>query len=921
MSTANTAPEITAVVDALAAEGERTPERLKPAVEAGEAILRQRIPAPVMEAALAHWRQALIAAGGAALGGGDPQRVEDALFAAQPDTPLDERAFRLAWLAVVDHLSRSGDKPPFGGAGKAESWALTARARQWPYIDPQGAAADVAGRFNQGQHVVVIRGAGKDACLAEIRRRLLGAHGPKAAITPVMISARDDWAPVLRPILEERVELPEELRKIIPQLRYGEDFVGLLGRAGDTQPVALIADDAHLQSRTLLLGLALYLEPAPSRNALLVLGGPEDARLDGPLSEVIGDAKARGILTEITLPDVSEDTLKALIEGWFGEGDARAVWAAPLASTLADARGPLAYAAARAWLGALQDQSVEAGEAALKAGYDPEPHLPKVEQAREILTAAALEGPIFHGFAVGKVFGRDEDFIEDLLFDDELEIDGKIVGTCEGAVPPWAQQWTDLPDGLHPIFEFGDARLILALRRTLTPELARGRARGIRDALLQGYQMQGAWQVADRLWTLDLIGGRDRRVEGLLVGRPDAQRVQAAFGRMRPILEVKSAYPLALARLYGAGMEAGALGAQVGQLQFADQGFQASAAAAQRLQRPGPAGEAMARLAEMRIALSLPQQAEEALNVARQLLEKAGHDRSTARLDLMQAEIHILSADLATGERLLEKAVGALRGLDDNGHVALGLTRLGRLVYERGDANRAKSLLDEAVQISDRLGDPRPRAAARMARSYVAAEEGELQPAFQLLQQAAALFQAVGMPVHVVETAAAGLQRRSGAADQAEKRLRTVADAFKQAKAAVQWADAWHEVGLCLLAQEKYTEATQVFRETEEVRQRARDRFTLMRMYEGLGESLTGSGDPVRAYGAYARGRRVAEILAIGSKLGAFDAELAKLAPALDDRADADAAAIQAEANAFIDELEARWKAPPQPVQQPQQVH
>ncbi|MFN3197058.1 MAG: hypothetical protein ACE366_01400 [Bradymonadia bacterium] len=919
MSTASNTPEMSAVVNALAAEGERTPDRLKPAVDAGEGILKRRLPAKAYENAVAHWRQALIAAGAAALEGGDPQAVENALFAAHPDSPIDERAFRLAWLAVVDHLSRSGDKPPFGGAGKAESWALTAASRPWPHVDLGGVAKRIADMHGTGQHVVVVRGPGRSACLAEVRRLLLGAHGAKSPVTPVMPGARDDWAPVLKPLLEQ-VDLPEQLTKIIPQLRYGEDFVGLMGRAGDSAPVAMIVDHGHIQSRSLLLGLALYLEPAPERKALLVMGAPEDPKFDGPLSEIIGDARGRGILTEFTLSDWNAEVAGALVNTWYGDTDHGAVTEA-LVAALDGVLGEGAFGAARAWLSALEGQSVDEAVSSLKAGFDPEPLLPKSTRAREILAAAALEGQLFHGFAVGKVFGRDEDFIEDLLFDDELEIDGEVVGTCEAAIPPGAQQWTDLPDGLHPIFEFGDMRLVIALRRTFAPELARGRARALRDHLLQGYQQGGAWQVSGTLWNLDQIGGRDRRVEGLLVGRPDAQRVQAAFGRMRPVLDAKAPYGLALARLYGAGMEAGALGAQVGQLQFADQGFQAAAAAAQRLQRPGPAGEALARLAEMRIALSLPQQAGEALQVARQLLEAAQHDRSLARLDLMQAEVHILDADLATGEQLLEQAVGTLRGLGDQGHVALGLTRMGRLVFERGDAGRAKALLDEAVGLADQLGDPRPRAAARMARAHVAAHEGDLQPAFQLLQQAAQLFQAVGMPVHTVETAAAGLQRRSGAPEQAEERLRKVAEAFKQARAAVQWADAWQEVAQCLIDQESFSEAVMVVRETEEVRQRARDRFALMRMYDSLGQALIGSGDPARAYGAFARGRRIAEILSLGNRMGGFDAEMAKLTSALDQRADADPTAISAEAVAFIDELEARWKAPPQPVQQPKQVH
>ena len=110
----------------------REPERLVPALAGAEAWIERHTDPRRRGQAVSDFRAALMAAGGAALDGGDPQRVEDALFAAQPESPLSERVFRQAWLIFVDHLARSGDKPPFGGSGKAETWAWIGRSRETP---------------------------------------------------------------------------------------------------------------------------------------------------------------------------------------------------------------------------------------------------------------------------------------------------------------------------------------------------------------------------------------------------------------------------------------------------------------------------------------------------------------------------------------------------------------------------------------------------------------------------------------------------------------------------------------------------------------------------------------------------------------------------------------------------------------------
>ena len=71
------------------------------------------------------------------------------------------------------------------------------------------------------------------------------------------------------------------------------------------------------------------------------------------------------------------------------------------------------------------------------------------------------------------------------------------------------------------------------------------------------------------------------------------------------------------------------------------------------------------------------------------------------------------------------------------------------------------------------------------------------------------------------------MQRRHGAAADAEKRLRAVGEAFKKAQAGVQFADAWHELARALMDQDKFTDALSALGETLEVRRVARDRFGL----------------------------------------------------------------------------------------------
>lgn len=874
---------------ALAADG-RDPTRLEPALRAFERVVRRETLAGVADTALRDGLEAVAAHGAAALDGADPQSVEDALVATHPDSPLGEDTLRRAWLQLVEQLARTGDAPPFGGVGSAETWAFTGRSRGFPYIDAGGHVAAVAAAFGDGTRLVVVRGPGRSSFLAALRRRLLADHGADSLVPPVIPGARDDLAPLLRPYVE-RAELDDDMRAALPKLGYGEDLVGVLGRGGRHAPVALLVDDAWIQSRSMLLGLPLFLEPTGDREALLVAAAPDDPSDDGALGEIIEEARGREQLLEITLTAPDAESLEAFVEA-AGEGTVDALLAAADGVEGADA-----------W---------RCVHAALR---NPAPApLPTHAGALKVLRAAAVEGAgRFHPLAVGAALGHDEDWVEDLLYDAEFELDGETVGGCTGTVPEGAGIWTDQPDGVHPLYAFADVRTARALAAELEDDARRQVARSLRDAMLQAYGPTTAWQVADTLWRLDDQAGRDRGVGSFLLGQTNAPRLDAAFRRMLPVLQAEKPYRLALSRLYGAAMEIGTFATATGNVQMADQGYQAAAAAAQRLKRPGPAGEALARLAEVRVALALPAAAKQALDVAEQLLQKAGHGVSLARLGLLRAEASVLDGDIRDGVARLRDGIERLRKAGDHPHAALGMVRLGRLLYESGDVEAGVLALDDAIRQADAVQDPRPAGAARMARAFVYAEQDALDPAFALLQAAAEAFNKAGMPVHIVEVAAAGLQRRHGNPAEAETRLRAVAEAFKKAGATVQWADAWHEVGRCMRDQENFTDAVEVLREAVEIRRRARDRFSLVRLFEDLASALAGQGDRVQALYELSRARRLAERLSLAARLGRLDASILRAEAALDGIPGAEAAAVKDRAVAEVDEMEALWKAPMQP--------
>ena len=225
---------------ALAGEG-RKAAALETALRIFERAIRRETPAAEAEAALTHAFEAVSAQGAAVLDGADPQRIEDALYAAHPDSPLTEATLRTSWLRLVDQLGRTGDAPPFGGVGSAESWAFTARSRPSPYVDA-GGVATAAARFGDGTCLVVVRGSGRSSFLAALRRALLGLHGADALVPPVIPAARDELArktgvptysvctdATLRRIARARPVTAAELLRIkgvrpASEAKYGEIF-------------------------------------------------------------------------------------------------------------------------------------------------------------------------------------------------------------------------------------------------------------------------------------------------------------------------------------------------------------------------------------------------------------------------------------------------------------------------------------------------------------------------------------------------------------------------------------------------------------------------------------------------------------------------------------------------------------------------
>jgi hypothetical protein len=173
----------------------------------------------------------------------------------------------------------------------------------------------------------------------------------------------------------------------------------------------------------------------------------------------------------------------------------------------------------------------------------------------------------------------------------------------------------------------------------------------------------------------------------------------------------------------------------------------------------------------------------------------------------------------------------------------------------------------------------------------------------------------------MLETIAAGLQRRSGQAQPALERLKTVAVMFKKANAAVQWADAQQGVARCLIDQEKPADALGMLDEIETLRSRARDRFGLIRLYLDQSRARSGSADPVGAFRYACMARVMTERFDLGLHADTSVQMVIELAPSLDAIADTTARDVGRQATEAIDALEATWKAPPQPRESSTEIH
>lgn len=179
----------------------------------------------------------------------------------------------------------------------------------------------------------------------------------------------------------------------------------------------------------------------------------------------------------------------------------------------------------------------------------------------------------------------------------------------------------------------------------------------------------------------------------------------------------------------------------------------------------------------------------------------------------------------------------------------------------------------------------------------------------------------MGLPITILETIAADLQRRNGQPAEAEKRFSAVAEAFKKSKAAVQWADAQHGVARCKIDQEQYTDASKVLDQVEQLRVRARDRFGLVRVYLDHARCKAAGTDVVTAFRYACMARILSERAGLGLHLDPATKLVIDLAPGLDDAADVTTRELGQQAEQAIDAVEALWKAPPQPAEGSSELH
>lgn len=708
MTPKNTEADMRAVAATVSATADISKERLFQGIQKACAVIGKITGYPKMEYDIVgQFLGALSESAAAVLNGRSPQVLEDCLYKAHPKTPLDERTLRHAWMVLSDELARTGDRPDSESSETIENWVSAGVPTPWPHVGVGDMTSQVVGLVGQGQQVVVVTGPGRTSFLAACRRRLL-AERSDCYTAPLFNAARDQSGHLVD--LDSLPEgLTDGLADSFAKLHYDEDRLGLLGRLGCQFPVALLLDDVDFSSRTVLYGLPVFLEPDPGRNALLICGLGSNNTHVGPFSDVIEDAEIRGALTRIELPAVSAELAVDALRQVDVQTDADYETVGTLIADACPSHGgdALQWAAFGSWLDELTDLNSDERVDRLRNPIDVSKWTPGHPLLKTLLSVGSVEGLQFHGSAVGAVLEKSEDEIEDLIQDEEIEIEGEAVGGCLEAVPMDKSGWQTLKDGAQAVYEFADARFFLTLTETMDSERLQTVAQALLESLWDSHGPTHFWQSTSSFRRLASFCDATAHLQRGLLGGVTRERIETGFRRLLPVLNHDTNYHLGLARLYGASMEVGGASIASGQASLADQAFQAAAAAAQKLKRVTAAGEAMARLGEIRLALALPQPAKAALDVAEQLLGGTDATASLQRIALLKAEVLILEGDVAGAIEVLTSSADQLLKAEDQAHAALALMRLGRIRYESGDIAMAVDELDRAIQVAGTAADPR----------------------------------------------------------------------------------------------------------------------------------------------------------------------------------------------------------------------
>ena len=208
--------EVARAVEALTRTDGPSEERLQAALSAGvEFLLAQHEYSGRGREAASHLLDGIATVGTRLMDPGVPQVLEDTVLRANPDSPVEEQQLRRAWVRIADELARTGDRPA-AGPGQLETWAFTAISRPWPFVGRNDAIDTVLNLAMNGQQVVVVRGPGRSAFLAALRRRLL-AESPEIVVPPPRVASAPDWPDLLPDVLHNG-PLPPEVSDVAQRL-------------------------------------------------------------------------------------------------------------------------------------------------------------------------------------------------------------------------------------------------------------------------------------------------------------------------------------------------------------------------------------------------------------------------------------------------------------------------------------------------------------------------------------------------------------------------------------------------------------------------------------------------------------------------------------------------------------------------------